>query len=505
MKNLPFSILFILISFQLFAQDNLFTKVYYDFNYDAITSYNSALTFDDGIISVGDKLILKIDSKGNPNWNKTINYENHIIKLTKIAKSVDSSYIIIGEKTNMTTGVSTSYFLKISLNGAIIWSKSLTANYKLTAITQNFEKGFIICGNYYDTSNKSYRPILLSINNDGELNWSKVYSGENYDNHTYDVVVLNDSSIIMTGQSRKCNSCNNVAFLMSFNQNGEVQWSKTYNKKDAKYNFGSVIKSKDDQIYCLITNGLMKTDKYGNLVWAKFDKGIFSQNNQFIFDSSNQIIIESGDIGNKTNLIRLNIDGEITSSLAIAMIPNNIFLSKKSKLIIVGNGPLLGATINRDIYPPQIGIIKTDSLDKTKLYCQAYSNTSISNDSIIIDTFTNNYIKTISIDTISFNLDSIKTISRDCCVDHTSANQDIPNELLIQISPNPTTGIIKIVSEIDFRNAQAICYTLDGKIAKLVNNLQNNSEIDLSELNKGMYFLKIKSKEKISVFKIVIE
>ena len=67
------------------------------------------------------------------------------------------------------------------------------------------------------------------------------------------------------------------------------------------------------------------------------------------------------------------------------------------------------------------------------------------------------------------------------------------------VYPNPTNGILNVVNE-NFE--KIIVYDVSGKV---VGNFVTNSQIDLSNLSKGLYLVKLFSGKGIFVEKIVIE
>jgi len=78
----------------------------------------------------------------------------------------------------------------------------------------------------------------------------------------------------------------------------------------------------------------------------------------------------------------------------------------------------------------------------------------------------------------------------------------------ISIYPNPTTGIITIGNLEGFKNLQGLEITnITGKIVfqSEITNYQSSIEIDLSQLEKGVYFINFKGKDFNQVNKIVIQ
>ena len=85
--------------------------------------------------------------------------------------------------------------------------------------------------------------------------------------------------------------------------------------------------------------------------------------------------------------------------------------------------------------------------------------------------------------------------SFDFCMNPTSID-DVPNELEVEVYPNPSTGIIHITG---VENARVSVYTITGMLVAEYENF-NETTIDLSEQNNGIYILRI-SNESIATTK----
>jgi hypothetical protein len=70
----------------------------------------------------------------------------------------------------------------------------------------------------------------------------------------------------------------------------------------------------------------------------------------------------------------------------------------------------------------------------------------------------------------------------------------------IKIYPNPTTGVIYI----ELVNAfDAAVYNYHGQV--VMREYDNNGQIDLSELNTGVYFVEIREGNNIKIEKVVVK
>jgi hypothetical protein len=70
----------------------------------------------------------------------------------------------------------------------------------------------------------------------------------------------------------------------------------------------------------------------------------------------------------------------------------------------------------------------------------------------------------------------------------------------IKIYPNPTTGVIYV--ELD-KAFDAVVYNYQGQV--VMREYDNNGQIDLSELNTGVYFVEIREGNNIKIEKVVVK
>ena len=66
----------------------------------------------------------------------------------------------------------------------------------------------------------------------------------------------------------------------------------------------------------------------------------------------------------------------------------------------------------------------------------------------------------------------------------------------VKIYPNPASDVINLYSVID-ENSKAEIYSLNGKLIKTIQLTQNHTEISISELNTGMYIMKVSNGEEV--------
>ncbi|MBN2891352.1 MAG: T9SS type A sorting domain-containing protein [Bacteroidales bacterium] len=80
---------------------------------------------------------------------------------------------------------------------------------------------------------------------------------------------------------------------------------------------------------------------------------------------------------------------------------------------------------------------------------------------------------------------------------------DLQNEVVI--SPNPTSGIFKINFSNISANAEVEIFTVDGKKVLTSSITADKNEFDLSDYESGLYMIKITTKDRVYLQKLIIE
>lgn len=77
----------------------------------------------------------------------------------------------------------------------------------------------------------------------------------------------------------------------------------------------------------------------------------------------------------------------------------------------------------------------------------------------------------------------------------------IVDEVKVDFYPNPTTGILKVVSDVNFSSVEL--YSSEGSFISRQSLNSNVSEIDVSNLSNGIYFLKLIDEDKAKVISFI--
>ncbi|MEI6816886.1 MAG: T9SS type A sorting domain-containing protein [Bacteroidota bacterium] len=239
-----------------------------------------------------DVYLIRTDSVGDTLWTAAFGGPNHYDEGTCIQQTNDGGFIFTGTTYSFGQGISDVYLVKMDFAGNITWVKTFgdTLLDEGHYVQQTSDGGYIIIGN--TSSFRPYNTDIYLIKTDGlgNLQWSYAYGGNNID-YGYCVKQTSDGGFILVGTTYSFGYGNGDIYLIKTDANGLVTWSRTYggtNFDDGK----SVIQTSDggyliggttsnyiggNEYVCSV-----KTDGYGNALWAKSYGGNQSSNGNSI-------------------------------------------------------------------------------------------------------------------------------------------------------------------------------------------------------------------------------
>ncbi len=164
-----------------------------------------------------DYWIVKTDSSGNIQWQKTIGgNQNDILRAVHI--TTDGGYIlggtsnstISGQKTENTRGLSDYWMVKTDAIGNIQWQKTIGGNQndQLYSIQQTTDDGYILGGHSQSNTSSEktensrglYDCWILKTDGTGNIQWQNTFGGNVHD-YSYSLQQTSDRSFILGGIS----------------------------------------------------------------------------------------------------------------------------------------------------------------------------------------------------------------------------------------------------------------------------------------------------------------
>lgn len=216
--------------------------------------------------------------------------------------------------------------MKLTPDGVLEWSKALGGKKADVGnkIKPTSDGGYIIVGS--TSSFKSQRKDIIVVKVDGEgiVEWSKIYGGE-YIEYGFDIEQTSDDGYIIVGETNSFDVEDHDMICLKLDENGKVQWGHTYG--DLLIEFGQAVHETEggyllagetnsfstpgDSVHDADEGGindimLMKVDYDGEVIWSNLYGGKGDDFvNDMIVDGEEGIVL----LGNTLSYGMGNTDG----------------------------------------------------------------------------------------------------------------------------------------------------------------------------------------------------
>ncbi len=450
---------------------------------------------DDGDVSVqygnGDFWVVKLNSIGDIEWEKSIGTIDNDYSLS-IEQTSDGGYIVVGlTGTPITGSNSLFYVVKLFSNGNIQWQNTFGgSNFDFARrVKETNDGGFIIAGTVFSNDGDVSVQYgngdfwIIKISNIGDLIWEKSYGGSAFDELS-DIQLTNDGGYIIVGTTASVDgdvTNNNGSFdvwVIKVSSEGALLWEKTYggsgvdNAQSVKQNIdGTFIvvahtNSNDGDVSEPIGASdfwVIKLNENGNLIWEKTYGGTQTDAARYVQLTNDGNIVVVG--FTKSN------DVDVTNNQG----DKDVWIIK-----IDQNGEL--------IWEKTIGGSDEDegwNVQETNDGGLVISGITFSSDGDI---------------TINQGENDILVIK--LAPDNLS-NQTFDNQLNYDLYPNPVENFLHI--DVNNYNALQEIEIIDilGKTYYSEKLEGNKTTIDVRNLSKGVYLVKLKGKNEIQTIKFL--
>jgi hypothetical protein len=193
--------------------------------------------------SSNDVWVLKLDSSGNVQWQKTYGGTSSEYA-ESIQQTADGGYIVAGWAGSF-SGSNDVWVLKLDANGNIVWQRAYGGinSYYTSSIQQTSDGGYVAAGeSAFDAGSSD--AWVLKLDGSGNVQWQKTYGGYGSD-HAYSIQQTSDGGYVAAGESESFGAGSSDAWVLKLDGSGNVQWQKTYGSSTANESVASIQQTSD--------------------------------------------------------------------------------------------------------------------------------------------------------------------------------------------------------------------------------------------------------------------
>lgn len=203
-----------------------------------------------------------------------------------VKKLDDGSVIVFGLSSSF-GNANQMYLFKLSPEGELLWSK--TYGGKKPDVGDKFvespDGGFVLMGSSSSFENERKGVFLVKVDNNGEVEWAKTYGGELID-LGLDIIATSDGGYAIVGETNSFDAWDYDIFCLKIDERGQRQWANVIGADSIDYGY-SIVEVDDGYMIGSETTSyggtdwdmlLTKINKEGEVNWSKLYKGVKDDN-----------------------------------------------------------------------------------------------------------------------------------------------------------------------------------------------------------------------------------
>ena len=225
-----------------------------------------------------DVYVLKLDSAGNLEWQKTFGGSSDDFAYS-IQQTADGGYIVAGYTLSFGAGVNDAYVLKLDSAGNLEWQKTFggSSDDFAYSIQQTSDGGYIVAGNTWSFGAGGADAYVLKLDSAGNLEWQKTFGGSGHD-YAYSIQQTTDDGYIVAGYTNSFGAGDDDAYVLKLDSAGTLQWQKVFGGSSDDFAYSIQQTSDGGYIVAGYTWSfgagsrdvyVLKLDSAGNLEWQK--------------------------------------------------------------------------------------------------------------------------------------------------------------------------------------------------------------------------------------------
>jgi ABC-type transport system substrate-binding protein len=243
-----------------------------------------------------DFWLVKTDSDGNAQWNKT--YGGASLDFSSsVVQTSDGGYALAGYTYSFGAGGPADFWLvKTDSAGNMQWNKTYGGTNwdAATSLVQTSDGGYAMAGETQSYGAGGYDSWLVKTDSAGNMQWNNTYGGTDID-YASDLVQTGDQGYAMVGSTQSYGAGSVDLWLVKTDSAGDMQWNETYGGVDEDRAFSVILTVDGGYAIAGSTNSsgaggkdfwLVRTDLAGNMEWNKTYGGINDDGPLSLFQTS---------------------------------------------------------------------------------------------------------------------------------------------------------------------------------------------------------------------------
>ena len=178
---------------------------------------------------VWDFWVLKLDTDGSLQWQNTYGGKETEY-LRSVQQTDDGGYILAGTTATFFKGYLYNFWVvKIASDGIIEWERSIGGAESEWghSIVQTDDGGYIVAGDKFISSDVAYDFWVLKLSADGKIQWQYTYGKEKQE-IAYAIAQTEDSGYMVSGFTESSGLGNDDIWIMKLLEDGSVEWQRTF-------------------------------------------------------------------------------------------------------------------------------------------------------------------------------------------------------------------------------------------------------------------------------------
>ncbi len=226
-----------------------------------------------------DICVTRMNAKGETLWRILLGGKKED-EGKAIIRALDGSLIVLGNSKSFAKNYDRDlYVAKISLEGKVIWEKSLGGDRDEFAggVASTDDGGLLVVGDSNSFGNGYKDVYIAKLDQNGKMISSHVIGGEKEDS-AQALTRIADGTMMLVGYRELERSGDTDFFVMKLDQNGKKIWAKTYGEDQAdRLNGvaatadGGIVATGSTRSYksAQTDMSVLRLDTDGNIVWHK--------------------------------------------------------------------------------------------------------------------------------------------------------------------------------------------------------------------------------------------